>query len=104
MDIGKIIANKGVKRNKKPLKNKVYKFEICNLKQNTDLELYEKYKFKNLGYISMYWGYEGDEFLYWHGFVTAQQVKDRIGEKQYSKFCQGKRDFIIQRRINKNNT
>lgn len=101
MEKSKIIANRGVSRNKKPLKNIVYTFEITTLKEHIDPELYKQYKFKDLGYIVMYWKYEGDKQIgNWHGFVTPAELKELVGNEQYRKFCEGKREFIIQRRFN----
>jgi hypothetical protein len=100
-------ANRGVERNKKPLKNIVYKFEVKHLKPDVPADLLERMepcKFKEEGYIFMLSGYQGlGEMMGWNGSVTPEQVKELIGEKQWGKFCQGKREFIIQRRINKHN-
>jgi len=52
----KYYANKGVARNKKPLKNIVYEIELSQLKSETDVASYEKYKFKELGAIWSYFG------------------------------------------------
>jgi len=88
-----------------PVANIQYKVEVhSKLKEGTDLDDYEKYKFKELGYLTLLWNKSNSNIWSWHGFITIQELKDRIGEKQYSKFCQGKREFIIQRRINGKNT
>ena len=93
-------ANKAVERNKKPLKNIIYKFEFST----NDLgEEYENYKFKELGYIVLYWKYQGDPSFCFDGVILPSQTKTLLGEKQWSKFCQGKREFTIQRRIDKKN-
>lgn len=100
----KFYSNRGVPRNKKPLKNIVYKVEVSQLKSTAPVEEYEEYKFKELGYLVLYWWYEEKEpITNFHGFITVEQLKDLIGSKQYAKFCQGKREFIIQRRINNKN-
>ncbi len=99
----KYFANRGVERNKNPLKNIIYKIEISQLKPDVDSTQYEQYKFKELGYICLYWSHEGDDLNFSHGFITPDDLKQRIGEKQWSKFCQGKREFIIQRRIDGKN-
>lgn len=104
MDIGKVFANAGVERNKSPLKNKIYEVDIVQLKSDSNPEQYEQYRFKDQGYLVMSWGYEGKrEPKYYHGFVTPEELRLRIGEKQYCKFCQGKRSFIVQRRENGRN-
>jgi hypothetical protein len=96
-------ANKGIARNKRPLKNLRYLIEISQLRADTDKTGWEQYKFKDLGYLILNWGYENG-MLFWHGPVTPAKVKELIGEKQWSKFCgEGKRDFIIQRRIDGKN-
>lgn len=100
----KVIVNLGVERNKKPLKNIVYEVELSQLKNTANIESYEKYKFKDLGYIVFYWYYQSKNYIKnFHGFITIDELKKFIGNDQYSKFCQGKRVFIIQRRINKKN-
>lgn len=104
MDIGKIFANAGVERNKSPLRNKIYTVDVLPLKSNVNPEQYEQYKFKDQGYLVLNWAYEGkNQPTYIHGFITPEELRLRIGEKQYSKFCQGKRTFIIQRRENGRN-
>jgi hypothetical protein len=101
----KYFANKDVMRHKSPIANIQYKVEIIEtLKDDVDLEKYEKYKFKDLGYLVLLWNKGKHNVWRAHGFITIDELKERIGEKQYSKFCQGKREFIIQRRINGKNT
>jgi hypothetical protein len=100
MSKDKYFANRGVERNKTPLKNIVYEFRLSQLKEGQDPEKYEEFKFKDLGYISYdYWYEEKKPIIYWGGFITIDNLKHLIGTTQYSKFCQGKRLFIIQRRI-----
>ncbi len=104
----KYFANRGVERHKHPIANIIYKVEISQLKDDTDITQFEKYKFKDLGYLTLLWtkhkADKNDQFQWnWHGFITVDELKERIGEKQYCKFCQGKREFIIQRRINGTN-
>jgi len=105
---GKYFANRGVARHKCKIANIIYKLEIIPLTGDYNLKLNEKYKFKNLGYLSLLWTKhkaDKNEKFDWklHGFITVDELKKRIGQKQYSKFCQGKREFIIQRRIDGNN-
>ena len=100
----KRFANAGVERNKKPLRNIVYHIKISKLKSNVDKAQYEQYKFKDQGHLVLYWNYEGiNQPKNFHGFITPDELKSLIGEKQYGKFCQGKREFIIQRRIDGKN-
>lgn len=105
-------ANRGVERNKKPLKNIVYQIEVKPLssfrKDVQDdpkfVEDYAKYKFKEEGYIILKSGLQGKyDIMGWNGFRTPEYIKELLSEKQWSKFCQGKREFIIQRRIDGNN-
>ena len=99
-------ANRGVERNKKPLPNQLYKFEVGPLKAGLSderIKEMEKYKFKDQGYIVMLWSMQGWDYWNWHGFVTEDEVKKRIGDKQWAKFCQGKREFTIQRRVDGKN-
>lgn len=100
----KYYANRGVERNKTPLKNLVYEIEFSQLPTIVDKTPYEQYKFKDLGYLVLLWWHEENPPMKnFHGFVTPESLKKRIGEKQWSKFCQGKRTFVIQRRIDGKN-
>ena len=102
---GKIVANKGVERNKRPLPNLVYKVDFIPPYNAPDME---KYKFKDEGYILLHYTDESElreRKALWrrHGYITPEDLKKKFGEKQWAKFCQGKRQFIIQRRINGKN-
>lgn len=109
----KYYANKGAERNKKPLQNKVYFIELSQLKgiKKEELEVekekYAKYKFKELGYLVLNWQYEKllNKHKSWnfHGFITPEKLKEVLGDKQWAKFCNGKRTFVIQRRIDGKN-
>ena len=107
----KYFANRGVKRNKTRLPNLRIKVDIFKELKNSDDELLERFKpfkFKELGYISVCWTKELDrkgEEPIWNldSSVTVERLKEVLGEKQWSKFCQGKRFFIIQRRVNGKN-
>ena len=100
----KKFANKGIARNKKPLKNLIFEIEISKLKESVDITKYEKYKFKELGYITLTWYYESiNPIKNWSGFVTPEHLKELFGIVQYAKFCQGKREFVIQRRVDGKN-
>jgi hypothetical protein len=95
--------NRGVKRNKRPLKNIVYMIDVNPVIKDMS-EKYDKYKFKDLGYLVLTWKYdEKNSFNFFHGFIEPEKLKELIGEKQWNKFCQGKREFIIQRRIDGKN-
>ena len=109
-DNTKRFANRGVERNKKPLKNIIYTFEVKPLKEGPTLledirrkVEYAEYRFKDEGYIVSLSELQGSGIRYWNGFIHPQDVRKIIGDKQWSKFCQGKREFIIQRRINGKN-
>lgn len=97
--------NRGVERNKKPLKNIVYKVELLTadkLKSKIIDPENEKYCYKDQGIISLLWKYQSDNHWNYHGWITPEDLKERIGT-QWSAFCQGRREFIIQRRLNGNN-
>lgn len=81
----KYFVNKGVKRNKKPLRNLVYTVKLTQIEGKD-----EKYKYKDEGYIVLSWHYEGNDVDNWHGFITPEDLKELIGLKQWGKFCQGK--------------
>jgi len=100
----KYFANKGVARNKSPLPNIRYKIEVKKeLNTNVDVE----YKFKDIGYLFLFWTNKPDRNgkteWYLHGLIKPNDLREKLGEKQWSKFCQGKREFIIQRRIDGTN-
>lgn len=106
----KYFANRGVERNKTPLQNIIIKVEVKFMRKDLseeDLLKYEKYKFKELGYIQWSSGLERDynkhQLIGWHGFITPEDLKNKLGKTQWSKFCQGKREFIIQRRVDGKN-
>lgn len=112
-DSTKYFANRGVERNKRPLQNIVYKVSISDLaksklSENEKIDKYGKYLFKNLGYLWLDWQYEKDynkspNSMISFGFITPDELKSKLGEKQWAKFCQGKREFIIQRRVDGKN-
>lgn len=111
-DLGndKYFANRGVNRNKRPIANLIYKVTLSQLSEKAKEHIadFEKYMFKDLGYITLSWtkskaNKDGSFNWNWHGFITIAELKNRIGEKQYAKFCEGKREFIIQRRVDGKN-
>lgn len=103
----KYYANKGVERNKRPLQNIFMSIKLIELPKNFNEDNYSSFKFKDLGYIT--WGsayeknYNKGESLTLHGFITPDDLKEKLGLNQWNKFCQGKREFIIQRRIDGKN-
>lgn len=106
----KYFANRGVERNKTPLQNIVIVIEVKQLRKDVSEETkltYAKYMFKDLGYITWSSGrereYNKNGLIRWHGFITPEDLKEKLGEKQWPKFCQGKRHFVIQRRIDGKN-
>ncbi|MEK6828511.1 MAG: hypothetical protein AABY15_00060 [Nanoarchaeota archaeon] len=110
--MSKVHANRGVERNKKPLQNIVYKIEVSKNPDNLSEEEkknYEKYRFKEEGYLVLLWklqkefNKDGGRSMNWHGFITPDDLKERLGQKQWAKFCSGKREFIIQRRADGKN-
>lgn len=59
---------------------------------------YEPYKFKELGYLTLYKNTDLTRNWQFDGFITVDKLKELIGN-QYSKFCQGKRDFVVQKQL-----
>lgn len=97
-------ANRGVKRNRRPLKNIVYLVDVVQLKSDTNPEYYEKFKYKEEGYLVLNWYYESkDPMINFHGFITPDDLKKLLDVEQCRKFGMGKRKFIIQRRVNGKN-
>lgn len=94
-------ANYGVRRNKKPLKNICLKVDLVSphLFPNP-LPREERYK----GLVPiLYVKAQGREIWGHMGVTPISTFKDMISEKQWRKFTQGDREFIIQRRENKRN-
>lgn len=91
--MSKVHANRGVARNKKPLQNILYKIDDHQVGETTQHILY--------------WAYEKDFYRYstwfWHGIVSPEQIKGRLSTNQWSKFRQGVRRFVVQRRIDGHN-
>lgn len=83
--------------------NIIYKIDLIQLNADINKERYKEYKFKELGYMLLLHKLIDEKQYKYHGFITVDELKDRIGQKQYNKFCQGKREFIIQKRINNKN-
>ena len=88
--MSKVHANRGVARNKKPLQNIVYRFELGRS-----------------GGFHMLWGHErslnrGGSWNF-HGAVTEEQIRDRLTAGQWSRFRQGVRTFVRQRRVDGRN-
>lgn len=97
MERGKIIANRGVERNKKPLQNLLYWFEDGRPDEAGNPT------------YNMLWAYERDYNRQsggsknFHGQVTLEQIKARLTASQWSKFRQGVRHFVKQRRVDGKN-
>ena len=90
-DIGKIVANRGVARNNKPLQNYVFEF-----KENAD------------GTFFLFWNYEkaynrGSGMNASYERHSQDWVKKWLTPNQWSKFRQGQRKFIVQRRVDGKN-
>jgi len=34
-------------------------------------------------------------YSYWHGIIHKDTIREFLGLKQWSKFCQGKKDFVL---------
>jgi len=81
MEHAKRYANRGVERNKKPLQNKPT--------------------------FVLLWAYEREYNRHpsksFHGPVTLDQIKARLTPSQWSKFRQGTREFVKQRRVDGRN-
>lgn len=91
MTPGKVAANRGVARNKKPLQNILYRID----------------EGKVAGSWVLYWAYERDfnrgGIWNFHGTVLEEDVRKRLTPKQWSQFRQGVRSFVRQRRVDGRN-
>ena len=71
-----------------------YEVGVQKLKDTVDRSKYEQYKFKDEGYLCLYYYRANNPSKHFHGFITSQQLRSLIGNKQWSKFCnKGKRVF-----------
>ena len=81
---------------KKRTKNTEYKIQIRPKAENKPQ--WEKYIFKDKGYLSLHWRTQGERNWCFHGFITPEKLKEKLTTKQYRKFCEGKTNqFIIQK-------
>lgn len=94
-------ANLNIKRNKKPLQNIHYKVELIKSDNITLINRVDQ--FKDLGYIMLYWRYGKMSMWNMHGIISPDVLKSKLTEKQWKKFCEGERNFIIQRRVDGKN-
>jgi len=82
-------ANRGVARNKRPLQNILLKIE------------------ERAGKFCLLWAFEREHHCNgswnFHGAVTEEQIKARLSPRQWSKFRQGERTFVRQRRVDGRN-
>jgi len=111
----RVLANRGVARNKRPLQNillwvEIVPFERIRLYRDETIgQFKERHRndiFKDKGVVSVSWAYEKEynrngTRSWWH--YSVSWLKRRLGEKQWAKFCQGKREFVLQRRVNGKN-
>lgn len=113
--MNKSFANKGVRRNKKPLKNIYYiiRKHVPNLHSSfiSDAEYDSKFKINDdIGYVKILWGYEGIDVDYWSFQVDLNYVKNQVSSKQWSKCMDAFKNkdateykLIVQRRIDGKN-
>lgn len=108
----KRFANKGVRRNKKPLQNIIYKVEPNQILRSDiskeQLEIFKEKYFLNdkVGFVRISWKLhkENENVWNWSSKMTLAVLKERLSQKQWSKLCQGRAfEFTVQRRINKKN-
>ena len=80
-------------------KRVAYEIEIVQLKSTIGEEQrlsYEKYKFKDKGYLAMHWYWvKRQKTKHYHGLITVEELKNFIGKDNYPKFCQGQTLFIV---------
>lgn len=81
---------------KKKITYTIYKVEHAQLKPAVNPDGYNEYKFDS-GYLVLYYKNNKNDSFTYYGFITPQQLKEKLGEKQYSKFCQGKREFTLNK-------
>ena len=95
MEPGKVHANRGVERNKKPLQNVLYWLSDAPAAEDGT----ERFV--------LHWAYERDYNRHptknFHGTVTAADMKARLTPNQWAKFRQGERVFVRQRRVDGKN-
>jgi hypothetical protein len=110
--MSKIHANFGVKRNKKPLQNLVYKIEVMteeemwlDFRESDEVfeERFSEYKFSEGTYAVLKYQYEknlNERPNIWNskGFITEKDLRIKLEGNNWSRFRQGQRIFTIQRR------
>ena len=79
-----------------------YKIDLVNLTEDTNKSNFEPFKFKDLGYLVLYWAKKNSKLFHYHGFVTPEYIKELLGAEQWRKFCNGKREFVVANRIDGN--
>lgn len=80
-------ANKGIKRNKKPLRN----IEVKIVKRED-------------GLYHMFERIQGTKaYGLCFATYTFDEIKEKLTPNQWCKFQQGQKEFVIQRRVNKHN-
>lgn len=88
-DKDKVFANRGIPRNKKPLQNIIFWIT------EKETEIYLEWQYEKL-----YNQYPQKNFS---GKIDEMYLKNWLSEKQWMKFRNGEREFIIQRRVNGKN-
>lgn len=96
-DKGKIFANRGIPRNKKPLQNIIFWITEHDVEPNLgkDVEYYLEWQYEKL--------YKRYPMKNFSGRIELDYLRKFLSEKQWMKFRNGEREFIIQRRINGKN-
>lgn len=64
--------------------NITYKVEIQQLKPEINKAEFEQYKFKDRGYLVLYSKSKGEGSWSFHGFITLEDIKIKLGIKAYS--------------------
>ena len=88
-----------MKPTKKKLSNITYIVKFIQLSKFMNVDDYEEYKLKDFGYIYLRYKIQGLDYNFSHGMMKVADFKAIIGQKQYAKLCQGKREFIIQNSV-----
>jgi len=105
----KIHANKGVRRNKKPLQNMVYRVQVISDSDlNCETNLNENTIY-GVGKVRVTLSLQRQRLNYWSPSYTLNLIKGVASDKQFAKLLNALRsglveyDVIVQRRIDGKN-
>lgn len=86
-------------RDKRPVKDIYFKVIVIALKDELENKNYERYLYKDIGYLTLKWSEKAKDYENYHGFITIEHLKKLLGRKQWVNFLRGKRAFVVPTNI-----